>query len=189
MNQDPPSTGPIESPAQPIHNEPAMVEGEPLKVTEPTVDEKLAFAQHEIQELKDAWLRAKAEADNLRKRAQIDIANAHKYAMENFADSLLPVKDSLETTLANEGASWETLKSGVELTLRQLNSAFEKSKIVEINPQDEKFDANRHQAMNMVESDRPANTVIQVFQKGYLLHDRVLRPALVAVAKNKSTTS
>jgi len=129
------------------------------------------------------WLRAKADADNIRKRAQTDIANAHKYAIENFSTELLAVKDSLEAALGTANVTVESLRSGVELTLKQLNSVFEKFRVVEINPVGQKFDPHRHQAINTVESEAEPNTVVQVFQKGYLLNERIIRPAMVAVAK------
>ena len=151
----------------------------------PSLEELLRRAELKADEHHDAWLRAKAEADNVRKRAQLDIANAHKYATENFAVDLLPVKDSLEATLAAENAALEALKSGVELTLKQLSTVFEKANLKEVNPAGEKFDPHRHQAISMLPSDKEPNTVINVLQKGYLLHDRVIRPALVTVAKAK----
>ena len=153
--------------------------------TIPSLEELLRQAELKAEEHHDAWLRAKAEADNVRKRAQLDIANAHKYATENFAADLLPVKDSLEATLAAENAALEALKSGVELTLKQLSTVFEKANLKEVNPAGEKFDPHRHQAISMLPSDKEPNTVINVLQKGYLLHDRVIRPALVTVAKAK----
>jgi molecular chaperone GrpE len=151
----------------------------------PSPEEMLRQAELRAEEHHDAWLRAKAEADNVRKRAQVDIANAHKYATENFASDLLPVKDSLEATLAAENATLEVLKSGVELTLKQLASVFEKANVKEVNPVGDKFDPHRHQAISMLPSDKEPNTVINVLQKGYLLNDRVIRPALVTVAKAK----
>jgi molecular chaperone GrpE len=147
----------------------------------------LKEAEDEAAQLKDAWLRAKAETDNVRKQAQNDIAKAHKYAIEKFAQELLNVRDALELTLATPNATTETLKDGVELTLKNLNAAFERERIVEINPAGQKYDAHKHQAMTMIESEQPAGTVVQVFQKGYLLNERVLRPALVAVAKAPQT--
>ncbi len=147
----------------------------------------LKEAEDEAAQLKDAWLRAKAEADNIRKQAQNDVAKAHKYAIERFAQELLTVRDALELTLATPNATTEALKDGVELTLKNLNAAFERERIFEINPAGEKYDAHKHQAMTMIESDQSAGTVVQVFQKGYLLNDRVLRPALVAVAKARET--
>jgi molecular chaperone GrpE len=150
----------------------------------PGVEEQLKQALLSAQEHHDAWLRAKAEADNIRKRAQADIASAHKYAIENFSSDLLGVKDSLEAALAADKVSIESLKSGVELTLKQLNAVFEKNRIAEINPAGQKFDPHRHQAITTVESDAEPNSVVQVFQKGYSLNDRVIRPAMVSVAKN-----
>jgi molecular chaperone GrpE len=153
--------------------------------TMPSMEELLKKAELAAQEHHDAWLRAKAESDNIRKRAQTDVANAHKFAVESFATELLAVKDSLEAALAIDNASAESMKSGVELTLKQLKAAFEKFKLGEINPAGEKFDPHRHQAISMVESDAEPNTVVQVLQKGYLLHERVIRPALVTVARAK----
>jgi molecular chaperone GrpE len=151
----------------------------------PSLQEMLRKAELQAQEHYDAWLRAKAECDNIRKRAQADIANAHKYALETFSAELLPVRDSLEAALATENSTIEALRQGVELTLKQLDSALDKSAIREINPIGEKFDPHRHQAMTTVESEKPANTVVHVLQKGYQLHDRILRPALVTVSKTK----
>ena len=151
----------------------------------PSLQELLKKAELDAQEHHDAWLRAKADAENIRKRAQADIASAHKYAIDNFATALLPVRDSLEAALATQNATIENLRSGVELTLKQLNSVFEKFKIVEINPAGQKFDPHQHQAINTVEAEAEPNTVVQVFQKGYLLNDRVVRPAMVSVAKAK----
>jgi molecular chaperone GrpE len=148
-------------------------------------EERLRQAEQKAAEHHDAWLRAKAEADNIRKRAQVDIANAHKYSVESFASELLPVKDSLEAALATEVASADNLKNGVELTLKQLASVFDKANLQEVNPVNQKFDPHRHQAISVLPSDKEPNTVINVLQKGYLLHDRVLRPALVTVSKAK----
>jgi len=149
----------------------------------PSLEALLKKAELAAEEHHDAWLRAKAEADNIRKRTQIELANAHKYAIENFAVELLPVKDSLEATLAADSTSVDALKSGVELTLKQLNAGFEKANLKEINPVGEKFDPHRHQAISVLPSDKEPNTVINVLQKGYALHDRVIRPALVTVSK------
>jgi len=151
----------------------------------PSTEELLKQAELAAQEHHDAWLRAKAEAENIRKRAQIDVANAHKYALESFAQELLPVRDSLEAALESPNLTLESLKSGVELTLKQLRSAFEKANIKEINPLGEALDPHKHQAMNTVESDATPNSIVAVFQKGYELNDRLVRPALVSVAKSK----
>jgi molecular chaperone GrpE len=143
---------------------------------------ELAHAQAEVAELKDAWLRAKAETENARRIAQADVAKAHKYAIERFAEDLLPVKDALEKTLTAGDVSLAALQSGAELTLKALRTAFDRAQVVELDPKGEKFDPHRHQAMQMVPSNQPANTVVDVFQKGYLVNDRVLRPALVTVS-------
>lgn len=147
------------------------------------LEERLKKAELAAAEHHDAWLRAKADADNIRKRARGEIASAHKFAVEGFASELLAVKDSLEAALAAENASVESMGSGVELTLKQLAGVFERFNLAEINPVGSKFDPHRHQAISTMDSDAEPNTVVQVLQKGYLLHDRVIRPALVIVAK------
>ena len=157
----------------------------------PSPEELLQKAEAAAQEHRDAFLRAKAETENVRKRAQTDVANAHKYAVENFATELLAVKDSLEAAIATMGAEHATLdnlKSGVELTLKQLNAAFSKYNLAEENPAGQKFDPHKHQAISMIEAeaDVEANTVVSVLQKGYKLNERVIRPALVTVSKPKS---
>ncbi len=153
------------------------------KETAPDLEQQLRQAEQKAQEHLDAWLRAKAETENLRKRAQADIASAHKYGVENLAQALLPVRDSLEAALAIENLTLESLKSGVELTLKQLNAVFEKASLKEINPVGEKFDPHQHQAMTVVPHPGESNRVVSVMQKGYLLHQRVIRPALVTVSK------
>jgi len=149
----------------------------------PSMEELLKQAELAAQEHHDAWLRAKADAENIRKRAHADVASAHKYAVENFSTELLAVMDSLDAALNVETANVESFKNGVELTRKQLLAAFEKSNITEINPAGEKFDPHKHQAISMVEAEAPANTVVTVLQKGYQLHERILRPALVMVSK------
>jgi molecular chaperone GrpE len=134
-------------------------------------------------ELSDAFLRAKAEAENTRRRAEEEMAKARKYAVEAFAESLLPVKDSLEAAIAIEAAAPEQLLEGVHATLRQLSAALERNKVVEINPAPgTRFDPHRHQAISVVPAAQQPNTVVAVLQKGYLIADRVLRPALVTVS-------
>jgi molecular chaperone GrpE len=148
---------------------------------EKSLEELLAEAQAKIEEQREAMLRAVADADNARKRAQAEGVASQKYAVERFAENLLPVMDSLQAALQSKDAS------GVELTLRQLKAALEKASIREIDPKPgERFDPHRHQAMAAVEAKAEPNTVVAVMQKGYLLHDRVLRPALVTVAKTAS---
>ncbi len=158
----------------------------PEVAAELTADEKLAAAEAKIAEMQDAFLRAKAESDNVRRRAQEDIARAHKFAVEGFAESLLSVKDSLEMALAIETPSVDALKEGVNMTLKQLTSAFERNKLLEITPAaGEKLDPMKHQAVSTVPAEQEANTVVSVLQKGYTIADRLLRPALVTVAAGK----
>lgn len=148
--------------------------------------EVVAQLEAKVSELQDAFMRAKAEGENIRRRAQDDISKAHKFAIESFAEAMVPVKDSLEMALKVETPSLESIKEGVEVTLRQLSSAFEKNRLVEINPsQGEKLDPSKHQAISMVPADQEPNTIVTVLQKGYLIADRLLRPALVTVAQNK----
>ena len=136
------------------------------------------------EQQREATLRALADAENARKRYQAEAASAQKFALEHFAEQLLPVADSLEAALDNAAASPEALRDGVQLTLRQLMAAFQKAHVTQIAPvAGERFDPYRHQAMAAVEADSEPNTIVAVMQKGYLLHDRVLRPALVTVAK------
>lgn len=159
---------------------------EPARDAATSLEERLKKAELAAAEHHDAWLRAKADADNIRKRARGEIASAHKFALESFASELLAVKDSLEAALAAENASVDSMRSGAELTLKQLSGVFERFSLAEINPVGSKFDPHRHQAISAVEADAEPNTVVQVLQKGYLLHDRVIRPALVLVAKARS---
>jgi molecular chaperone GrpE len=153
---------------------------------EKSLEELLAEAQARLEQQRESMMRAVADAENARKRTQAEAASAQKYALERFADGLLPVMDSLEAALRSGHLAGDI--SGVELTLKQLRSALEKSNIRPIEPKaGERFDPNRHQAMAAVEAPpgemREPNTIISVMQKGYSLHDRVLRPALVTVAK------
>ncbi len=156
---------------------------QPEKETMPSLEELLKAAELAAAEHHDAWLRAKAETENMRRRAAEDVDKARKFAVESFAGELLAVKDSLEAALADASPSVETLKSGVELTLKQLVAAFGKFNLADVDPMGEKFDPHQHQAIQMVDSDQPANTVVTVLQKGYRLNERTLRPALVMVSK------
>ncbi len=153
--------------------------------TQPSIEEQFRTLELKATEHYDAWLRAKAESENIRRRAQEDVSKAHKFAVEKFAGELLAVKDSLEAALAVPEQTVDSFKSGVELTLKQLISAFDKNALHEINPVGEKFDPHKHQAIGMVPSEQEANTVVTVLQKGYLIADRILRPALVMVAQGK----
>jgi len=152
-----------------------------------------AAAQAELAELKaknaelaDQYLRGQAEVQNARRRADEEVAKARKFAVEAFAESLLPVIDSLEAGLAIQDASVEQVREGAQATLRQLVSALSRNKVIEIAPAaGTKFDPHQHQAISMVPAEQEANTVVTVLQKGYLIADRVLRPALVTVAAPK----
>ena len=156
---------------------------EPVQATS-SLEEKLAAAEAKVSEMQDAFLRAKADTENIRRRAQEDVAKAHKFAIENFAEALVPVKDSLEMALKLDTPSVDSLKEGVEMTLKQLSSAFDRNRLLEINPvPGEKLDPMKHQAISMVPADQEANTIVGVLQKGYMIADRLLRPALVTVAQ------
>jgi molecular chaperone GrpE len=166
---------------------PADVDPPSTDAAEATSAAKLAELEAKHAEVADAYLRAKADAENTRRRAEEDISKARKFAVESFADSLLPVKDSLEAAISIPAATPEQLLEGVHATLRQLSAALERNKVVEINPAaGAKFDPHQHQAISVVpvppESNQSANTVVAVLQKGYLISDRVLRPALVTVS-------
>ena len=171
-------------PASPQAAEPTP-EPTPQVDTMPDLTEALRAAELKAEEHHDAWLRAKAETENLRRRAEDDVAKAHKYAGEKFAQAMLPVKDSLEAALATENATLESLREGVELTLKQLESAFAAASIREEHPLDARFDPNLHQAISAIEADAEPNTVVTVLQKGYVMSERVIRPALVVVSKAK----
>ena len=149
----------------------------------PSLEDQLAALQLKLGEANDSFLRAKAEAENTRRRSEEEISKARKFAIEGFADSLLPVKDSLEAAIAIENATPEQLLEGVHATLRQLNQALERNKVLAINPPaGTKFDPHQHQAISVVPAQQEPNTVVAVLQKGYLIADRVLRPALVTVS-------
>ena len=151
----------------------------------PSMEEMLKQSELKALEHYDAWMYAKAEGENIRRRGQEDVSKAQKFAVERFSNEMLAVMDSLQAGLSVQNTTVENFKSGMELTLKQLNSVFEKFNISEINPIGEKFDAHKHQAIGMMESEQEANTVVSVMQKGYSLNDRVLRPAMVMVAKAK----
>ena len=151
----------------------------------PSLEEMLKTAELKAQEHYDAWMYAKAEGENIRRRAAEDVSKAQKFAVERFSNEMLAVKDSLEAGMAVQTENIESFKSGMELTLKQLAAVFDKFNIKEINPVGEKLDPHKHQAIGMLESEQPANTVVSVMQKGYSLNDRVLRPALVMVSKGK----
>jgi molecular chaperone GrpE len=163
------------------HNEPAP-DAQAVQ-PETSAETQLTELQARYTELNDAFLRARAEADNTRRRAEEEMSKARKYAVESFAESLLPVVDSLQAAIAQPDAATPQVLEGVHATLRQLVSALERNKVIEIAPPTgTKFDPRHHQAISVVPAEQEANTVVAVLQKGYLISDRVLRPALVTVA-------
>ena len=157
------------------------------------VADEISRLQAEVNELKaknaemaDQYLRAKADAENMRRRADEEVSKARKFGIESFAESLLPVCDSLDAALAIQNATAEQLREGSDATLRQLQQALERNKVVIVAPAaGNKFDAHQHQAIAVVPAEQEANTIVTVLQKGYLIADRVLRPALVTVAAPK----
>lgn len=149
-------------------------------------ESSVASLEARLADMSDAYLRAKAESENVRRRADDDVSKARKFAIESFAESLLPVKDSLEAATLLPNATAEQLLEGVQATLRQLVGALERNKVIEINPAaSTRFDPHQHQAISVVPSEQEANTVVTVLQKGYLIAERVLRPALVTVSAPK----
>ena len=151
-----------------------------------SLERLLAETQARMEQQRDALTRAVAEADNARKRAQADAINIQKYAVERFAESLLPVVDSLEAALGAPQQGDDALRRGVEVTLKQLLTALERARVTPIAAaKGERFDPYRHQAMATVDADAEPNSIVDVMQKGYFLHDRVLRPSLVTVAREK----
>jgi molecular chaperone GrpE len=151
-----------------------------------SLEEQLSATEAKLAETHDAFMRAKAEAENIRRRAQDDVSKAHKFAIESFAEALLPVKDSLEMALKVETPTVESIKEGVEMTLKQLAAALERNRVVEIMPAaGDKLDPNKHQAVAVVPAEQEANTVVNVLQKGYMIADRLLRPAIVTAAQPK----
>jgi molecular chaperone GrpE len=153
---------------------------------ETAADTQVSELQAQVSALNDAFLRAKAEAENVRRRADDEMSKARKFAVESFAESLLPVMDSLQAAIAQPEANTAQVLEGVHATLRQLQAALERNKVIELAPPaGTKFDPHQHQAISVVPADQEANTVVAVLQKGYLIADRVLRPALVTVAGPK----
>jgi molecular chaperone GrpE len=164
----------------------AANEAAPVSPEAPSLEAQLSELQAKLAEAGDGWLRAKAEAENTRRRAEEEISKARRFAVESFAESLLPVKDSLEAAIANTAATPEQMLEGVHATLRQLAQALERNKVLPIAPPaGTKFDPHQHQAISVVPAEQDANTVVTVLQKGYVIAERVLRPALVTVAAPK----
>ncbi len=164
------------------------VENEQAETSADVVEEAVETTEDieaQLAEAQAAVLYVKAEGENIRRRAAEDVDKARKFALEKFSSELLAVKDSIDAALTVENATVESYKDGVALTAKQLTSVFDKFNIAEVNPVDEKFDPNKHQAISTVEAEGEPNTVLSVLQKGYTLSDRVLRPALVVVSKAK----
>lgn len=178
------------TPSQDVSDETTGPDASAATASSLSAEQQLVELQARHAEVSDAYLRAKAEAENTRRRAEEEVSKARKFAVESFADSMLPVKDSLEAAIATHtsqpDAPVEALLEGVHATLRQLSAALERNKVLEINPAvGQKFDPTQHQAISMVPADQEANTVVGVLQKGYAIAERVLRPALVTVAAPK----
>ncbi len=191
---DPSSTEPSSTPEHPTGSghpsspdsppQPPEVTGEATPAADPLTQAlaDVAILQAKVTELQDQYIRGQAEVQNARRRADEEVSKARKFAVESFADSMLPVVDSLEAGLATQEATPEQIREGAEATLRQLKSALERNKVLAINPTaGTKFDPHQHQAISMVPAEQEANTIVSVLQKGYLIADRVLRPALVTV--------
>lgn len=177
----PSSTPTAAEPAPPADGASAPPAGGPAEL-----QARLSELEAKHAEVADAYLRAKAEAENTRRRAEEEVSKARKFAVDAFAESLLPVKDSLEAAISIPAATPEQLLEGVHATLRQLAAALERNKVIEINPSaGAKFDPHQHQAISVVPAEQESNTVVAVLQKGYLIAERVLRPALVTVAAPK----
>ena len=154
--------------------------------TESGLEAQLSATEAKLAEMHDAFMRAKADAENIRRRAQEDVTKAHKFAIESFAEAMVPVRDSLEMALKVETQTVEAIREGVEMTLKQLTSAFEKNRLVEVMPAvGDKLDPMKHQAVAVVPAEQEANTVVNVLQKGYMIADRLLRPAIVTAAQAK----
>ncbi len=183
MNSSEPTTPPTEDPAG--ANGAAAPESE-TNLAPGTLEERFAALEAKHTEVSDAYLRARAEVENVRRRSEEEISKARKFAVEAFAESLLPVRDSLEAAVALPNATNEQLLEGVHATLRQLGHAMDKNKVLQIAPPaGTKFDPHQHQAISVVPADQEPNTVVSVLQRGYLIAERVLRPALVTVTAPK----
>lgn len=177
---------PTEPSKENLEAEPQMADGAEPELAVESSAQLIEELNQKLGEMQDNFLRAKAEGENIRRRAVEDIAKAHKFAIESFAEHLVPVTDSLYAALSAEAVDAKAFKEGLEITLKQLLSAFEKGRMTEINPTvGDKFDPHHHQAISAVPSEQEPNTVVSVLQRGYSIADRVLRPALVMVSAPK----
>jgi molecular chaperone GrpE len=182
MQPDTPDFHQNESPTA-AHTEGTGDKGSPQPLSP---EQRIEDIEARLANMSDAYLRAKAEGENIRRRSEEEASKARKFAIEGFAESLLPVRDSLEAALALPNATNEQLLEGVQATLRQLAQALERNKVLPIEPPaGTRFDPHQHQAISVVPAEHDANTVVSVLQKGYLIAERVLRPALVTVAAPK----
>jgi len=173
--------------ASPEEREAAMAANEVETISElAAAQAEVATLKAKVADLQDQYVRGQADVQNARRRAEEEVSKARKFAVESFAESLLPVTDSLEASLLIKDATPDQIREGAQATLRQLSAALERNKVIAINPPaGEKFDPHKHQAISMVPADQEANTVVSVLQKGYTIAERVLRPALVTVAAPK----
>jgi len=178
-----PQQNPAETAQQDALNAEAVEAAGTEMISEATAEERIGVLEAELADVKDQFLRTRADMDNLRRRHTEELASSQKYAINKFAQELLGVRDSLEMALLDQSGQFDALKFGVDLTLKQLNGAFEKAQIREINPLGEMLDPHKHQAIQSEVSDAEPNTVLRVMQKGYTVADRLLRPAMVVVAK------
>ena len=153
------------------------------QLDEQAADSPLTLLEDENGRLKDQLLRMAAEMENLRRRAAEDVSKAHKFAIDKFADALMPVQDSLEKAVQDHSGDINVMREGVELTFKQLIGALEKGGVVAVDPKGEKFDPHYHQAISVVPSELESGMVVEVIQQGFKIADRVLRPALVIVAQ------
>jgi molecular chaperone GrpE len=188
QNVQPEGVKPADTAPDAAANDAANAQGAPAQPAAEDAEwqEQVAKLSAKNAELADQFLRSQAEMQNVRRRAEDEVSKARKFAVEGFAESLLPVCDSLEAGLAHKDASSEQIREGAEATLRQLKAALERNKVIEINPAaGAKFDPHQHQAISVVPADQEPNTVVTVLQKGYSIADRVLRPALVTVAASR----
>ena len=182
----PPSSSPFDAHDGPTGASPNEFAAASVEPPPPTLEQRFAELEAKHTEVADAYLRAKAEAENTRRRADEEVAKARRFAVEAFAESLLPVRDSMEAAIAIQNATPEQLLEGVHATLRQLTKALERNKVMAIAPPaGTKFDPHQHQAISVVPAEQEPNTVVAVLQKGYLIAERVLRPALVTVTAPK----
>ncbi len=181
-----PKQEPQPNPAEP--SDQALDQAQQAEAPPLSIEQQLEEALAKVKAWEEEYLRARADMENLRRRSAQEVLNASKFAIESFAEAMLPVADSLETALGLENQTLEGLRSGVELTLKQLQQAFQKGRLTVLDPKGEKFDPNRHQAVSMVdgraqEPPVPSGHVVAVMQKGYMVAERVLRPAIVVVAQ------